>query len=169
MLCIIGLFITLFHNITAFFFVACGGHGINPCKTKMILIWKLRSLHMHEDSMESFITHIMRLSGETRTSIWASLGWLQQRDGWWICFLLWLRGGARVRVPGRAPSLWVPPTPDIKSRSTWAFFLNFLFFTDFANREQEGSARAGGKGGWGGWKAFSVQFYKMECDSLLRF
>lgn len=93
-----------------------------PAKPKLVLIWRLRTPCMHKDSMERFITHIMRLCRENRAGTQASLGWPEQRDGWW----LGLGGRVPVRVPGRAPSLWALNFPtDIKRRSTWAFLLTF--------------------------------------------
>ena len=103
-LCLTRLFIIFYHN-SAVLLLPVEGMGWVPVKPKLVLIWRLRTSHMHKDSVERLITHIMRLSWVNRADTQTSLRWPDQRDKWRLGFSLWLRGGATGRVPGRAPTL----------------------------------------------------------------
>lgn len=67
--------------------------------SQLCFMRKLGMLHVHQESMKKFITHIMSLSGENRIGTQDSLEWFEQRDGWQLWFILWLECGAVVIVP----------------------------------------------------------------------
>ena len=73
-LCLTRLFFIFYHN-TAILLLPVEGMGWVPVKPKLVLIWRLRTPHMHKDSVERFITHIMRLSWDNRADAQTSLRW----------------------------------------------------------------------------------------------
>lgn len=83
--------------------------------------------HMYQDSMKNFISHILRLSGESRVDTQTSLEWLKQMDRQWLCFLLWLDSWAALRISVQDPDQFVLNFPTgTRRRSSWAFLFVLL-------------------------------------------
>lgn len=65
---------------------------------KLFFMWRPRTPHLHQRVRKVYYSHNEIFWGEQS---WhpSQSGMAWARGGWWLCFLLWLEGGAAVSVP----------------------------------------------------------------------
>lgn len=103
--------------------LSCGHCGGMMTHTQNLL-WTSRQVraHMHQEGMASFMTYILRLSGESRAGSQSGPKLAWERKEWkpaWL--LLWLGGRQRWRFPHVSQSLCGLNFPLVSDRGTWAF------------------------------------------------